>query len=227
MGTWNTKITGNDTTLDVYSYFFELYNEGAVPANVSEQVKENFQEFFEDCDDRINSLFGLALAQWETKCLEKEVLETVKGIIENREDLQLWSDLGADEKIIKKREKELQKFLNQISIERPKAKRRVRPKLEFTFNELINEIALDNKKVFVMNEEFTNQKYIHTGGIMSWMSGGGAGIIYFEGQGKHVSAKWINNQTLEITHEKGLVFTKKEERSFFCGDEVIIKYKEE
>lgn len=227
MGTWNTKITGNDTTLDVYSNFFEIYNEGANPTNVSEQIKEDFQEYFEDSDDRNNSLFGLALAQWETKCLEKEVFETVRSIIENGEDLQVWSDLGADEMTIKKREKELQKFLTQISIERPKAKRRVRPKFEFTVNELINEIAPDNKKVFGMNEEFTNQKYIHTGGIMSWMSGGGAGIVYFEGHGKRISAKWLDNQTLEITHEKGMVFTKKEERSFFCGDEVIINYKEE
>ena len=227
MGTWNTKITGNDTTLDVYSNFLDLYNEGANPVNVSEQIKEDFQEYFNDSDDRNNSLFGLALAQWETKCLEKEVFDSVKSIIENGTDLQLWSDLGADEKTIRKREKELQKFLTQISIERPKAKRRVRPKFEFTVNELINEIAPDNKKVFGMNEEFTNQKYIHTGGIMSWMSGGGSGIVYFEGQGKRISAKWIDSQTLEITHEKGLIFTKKEERSFFCGDEVIIKYKEE
>lgn len=227
MGTWNTKIKGNDTTLDIYSNFFDLYNEGANPVDVSEKIKEDFQDYFNDSDDRNNSFFGLALAQWETKCLEKNIFKTVKDIIEKGSDIKLWLDLGADEKTVKKREKELQKFLTQISTERPKAKRRVRPEFEFTANELINEVAPDKKKVFGMNEEFTNQKYIHTGGIMSWFSGGGAGIAYFEGQGKRISAKWLDSQTLEITHEKGLVFTKKEERSFFCGDEVIIKYKEE
>jgi len=227
MGTWNTKITGNDTTSDIYSNFFDLYNEGANPVDVSEKIKIDFQDYFNDSDDKNNSFFGLALAQWETKCLENNVLNTVKNIIEKGADIKLWLDLGADEKAIKKREKELQKFLTQISTERPKAKRRVRPKFEFTINELINEVAPDKKKIFEMNEEFSNQKYIHTGCIMSWLSGGGSGIAYFEGQGKQISAKWIDNQTLEITHEKGLVFTKKEEQSFFNGDEVIIRYKED
>lgn len=227
MGTWNTKITGNDTTLDIYSNFFDLYNDGANPIHVSEQIKEHFQEYFEDSDDRINSFFGLALAQWETKCLEKEIFDTVRGIIENGEDLRLWSDLGAEEKTIRKREKELQKFMAQITVERPKAKRRVRPKFEFSVNELIKEVAPDNKKLFGLNEEFVNQKYTQTSGLMEWFPGEGAGIVYFEGQGKRISAKWLDNQTLEITNEKGMVFTKKEERSFFCGDEIIINYKEE
>ncbi|MCP4520283.1 MAG: hypothetical protein GY827_01075, partial [Cytophagales bacterium] len=155
------------------------------------------------------------------------ILNNNQSIIENGEDLQVWTDLGADEKTIKKREKELHKFLTQISVERPKAKRRVRPKFKFTVNELIKEVAPDNKKLFGMNEEFVNHEYKHTGGLMEWSSGGGAGIVYFEGQGKRISAKWLDSQTLEITHEKGLVFTKKEESSYFCGDEVIIKYVEE
>ena len=227
MGTWNTKIKGNDTTLDVYSNFFDLYNKGSNPVNVSEQIKKDFHEYFADSDDGNNSLFGLALAQWETKCLEKEVFENVKDIIENGADLQLWSDLGADEKMIKKREKELQKFLIQISFERSKPKRRVRPKFEFSLNELIKAVAPDNKKVFGLNEEIVNQEYKLTGGIMEWFSGGGAGIVYFEGQGKRISAKWLDSQTLEITHEKGINFSKKEVCSYFRGDEVIIKYKEE
>ncbi len=226
MGSWNTTIKGNDTTLDIYSNFFELYNKGAHPVDVSQQIKEDFQDYFEDSEDRNNALFGLALAQWETKCLESEVFETVKAIIENGSDIKLWIDLGADEKMLKKREKELLKFLTQISVERPKPKRRVRPKFEFSVNQLVHEAAPDHKKLFELNEEFTNQKYIHTGGIMSWHSGGGAGIVYFQGQGKKISAQWLDSQTLEITHEKGIAFTKKEERSTFYGDEVVIKYKE-
>ena len=224
MGTWSTKITGNDTTLDIYSNFFDLYNNGADPTDVSQQIKADFQADFEDSDDRNNSFFGLALAQWETKCLEKEIFETVKQIIENEADLRVWGDLGADEKTIKKRKKELQKFLNQISVERPKAKRRVRPKFEFSATELIKEVAPDNKKQFSLSEEIVNKQYTQTGGLLEWFSGGGAGIVYFEGQEKRISARWLDSQTLEIIHEKDMVFTKKEGRSYFCGDEVTIKY---
>lgn len=82
MGTWNTKIKGNDTTLDIYTNFFDLYNEGENSINVSKQIKTDFQDYFQDSDDRNNSFFGLDLAQWETKSLEKEVFKTVKEIIE-------------------------------------------------------------------------------------------------------------------------------------------------
>jgi transcription elongation factor Elf1 len=64
MGTWNTKITGNDTALDIYSNFFDLYNEGANPTDVTKRIKKDFQDYFNDSEDRINSFLGLALAQW-------------------------------------------------------------------------------------------------------------------------------------------------------------------
>ncbi len=62
---------------------------------------------------------------------------------------------------------------------------------------------------------------------MEWNSGGGAGILYFNGEGKKVSAKWIDNNNLEIIHEPNLNFVKKESESFFRGNEVKIEYKTE
>lgn len=146
MGTWNTRIIGNDTTLDIYSNFFDLYNEGANPDEVSERIKEDFQDYLQDSDDKNNSLFGLTLAQWETKCLKENIFKTIKEIIENGPVLKLWIDLGTDEKTIKKREKEFRKFLTQISIERPKPKRHVSPKFEFSVNKLIKAVELQRKK---------------------------------------------------------------------------------
>lgn len=226
MGTWNTTIKGNDTTLDIYQNFFDRYNEGEDQIQVSKSIQNDFKEYFQDSDDRNNSLFGLALAQWETKCLEQKIFKEVKEIIETNGDLKLWKELGADEKTIKRRKKVLDKFLNQISIERSKPKRRVKPKFEFSMKELVRVVAPDNKKEFAINEEFTNQKYIHTSSMMKWYSGGGAGIMYYVGEGKEVSAKWINSQTLEITHEANTKFQKKDESSYFFGDEVQIIYKE-
>lgn len=38
MGTWNTKIDGNDSFQDIYQNFFEAYNQGKVPADISKQI---------------------------------------------------------------------------------------------------------------------------------------------------------------------------------------------
>ena len=227
MGVWNTEIKGNDTTLDIYSNFFEKYNNGGNQVWVSNEIKTEFADYFSDSDDRNNSLFGLALAQWETKSLESEIFKQVKEIIDNGTDLELWKELGADEKTIQERKTELDNFLKLISTEKPKAKRRVRLKFDFTTNELVRISTADGTKEFRVNEEFTNGKYIHTSGIMEWNSGGGAGIMYFNGEGKKVSAKWIDNNNLEIIHEPNLNFVKKETESFFRGNEVKIEYKTE
>lgn len=117
--------------------------------------------------------------------------------------------------------------MNQISVARPKPKRRVSPKFEFTLNELITEVAPDKNKVFSLNEEIVNQKYTKISGIMEWLSGDGGGITYFEGQEKQIFANWLDNQTLEIRHEKGLFFTKRDEECSFRGDKVTIKYIED
>lgn len=225
MGVWNTEIKGNDTTLDIYSNFFDKYNNGENQVFSSNEVKEEFSDYFADYEDKNNSFFGLALAQWETKSLEPEIYKTVKEIIDNGTDLELWKELGADKKTLNDRKTELEKFLKLITTEKPKAKRRVRPKFEFTMNELVEIKSPDNSKVFRVNEEFTNGNYIHTSGILEWNSGGGAGIMYFTEKGKYISAKWIDNQNLKLIHEPNLTFDKKEKESFFQGDKVIIEYK--
>lgn len=106
MGVWSTEIKGNDTTLDIYSNFFDKYNNGGNQVWVSNEIKTEFADYFADSDDRNNSLFGLALAQWETKSLEPEILEQVKEIIDSGTDLELWKELGADEKTIQERKTE-------------------------------------------------------------------------------------------------------------------------
>ncbi|NTS40368.1 hypothetical protein HRG84_05575 [Flavisolibacter sp. BT320] len=227
MGAWNTKIKGNDTFQDIYQQFFDLYNEGHNPAHVSKQIQKDFAEMFDDYDDRNNSLFGLALAQWETKSLDAYIFKQVKEIIESGNDLKVWKGLGADEKSILKRKKELEKFLTQLSTERDRPKRRVRPKFEFEMINLVSAVAPDNQKNFHVNEEYTNNIYVHTSGIMMWNSGGGGSVLYFSGQGKNIRAKWLDSKTLEVTHDKDIVFTMKQESARYYNDEVAVIYKSE
>jgi hypothetical protein len=74
--------------------------------------------------------FALALAQWETKSLDPKVLSKIEDIISSGADLKVWLDLGASEQDIKKRKIALDKFLEKIKSDRPKAKPRKREKLK-------------------------------------------------------------------------------------------------
>jgi hypothetical protein len=224
MGTWNNKINGNDTFQEIYQNFFDLYNQGQNPLEISKQIQDECAEMFEDYAERNNSLFGLGFAQWETKSLTPTIYKQVKQIIETDNDLEVLKGLGADEKTLKQRKIILDKFLTQISTDREKPKRRVRPKFDFEMINLIDAVAPDNLKKFGVNEEYTNKQYVHTSGLMMWGQGGGS-VIYFSGQGKNISAKWLDYKTLEITHDKDIIFTLKEDRTYFCGDDIKIVYK--
>lgn len=224
MGTWNNKIDGNDTFQDIYQNFFDLYNQGQNPVEISKQIQDECAEMFEDYDDRNNSFFGLALAQWETKSLDPTVYKQVKEIIETGNDLEVWKGLGADDKTLKQRKATLDKFLTQISKDREKPKRRIKPKFEFELINLVDAVAPDNLKKFGVNEEYTNKQYVHTSGLLMWSQGGGS-VLYFTGQGKSISASWLDNKTLEVTHDKDIVFEKQDDRAYFSGDDIKIIYK--
>lgn len=124
MGSWGTGISSNDTFVDVYGEFFDLYNDGREVSEISEKLIKENQELVDDVDDRNNFWFALAKAQWECKQLDKNLFEKIKNIIESGSDLEVWRNLEADEKDIKKRKIVLEKFLAKLQTEKPKAKSR-------------------------------------------------------------------------------------------------------
>ena len=67
MGAWNTSLKGNDTFVDIYSAFFDRYNQGEEPIVASHGLLIEFRDTFREEDDKHQALFGLALAYWETK----------------------------------------------------------------------------------------------------------------------------------------------------------------
>jgi hypothetical protein len=225
MGTWDTSIESNDTYLDIYSAFMERYNSGDDPRQITQDILSEYSDYFNDTDDKNNALLGLSKAQWETKSLDKKTLDEVEEIIRSENDLRLWRDLGATDDIIKKRKDRLDKFLKTISTEKEKPKRRIRKKFELEKKELVKLRSPDGKKTLDIGEEFGDKKYIHTSGLLMWDNGGGS-VLYFNQPNQDISAKWIDNATLEITHDRNIVFSKRDERAFFMGDEVIIQYKE-
>ncbi len=225
MGTWNTSINGNDTFLDVYEAFFELYNQGYEPVDITKLVLKEYEELFNDNDDKNNALFGLALAQWETKVLDPEIFNQIKDIVQNSKDIAVWRNIGADEKTLKLRKGVLQKFLIRISTEREQPKRRIKPKFESSSIELVKIVAPDRKKTFEANEFYHNGVYEQTGSAISWSTGGGS-LFYFTAQGKSITAQWLDSHTLEVTHDSDIVFTKKDDAANYIEDEVKVIYKQ-
>jgi hypothetical protein len=221
MGAWNIKLSSNDTFKDIYQRFFDLYNQGGNPADISKQIQEEFAEMFTDQDDRSSSLFALALAQWETKSLDSHIFKQVREIIKARDHFEVGKALN--DKTIEKQKKELNKFLSQISTERKKPKYRIRPKFEYNANHLLTLPAPDAQKTFEIIESYVNGEYKDTSSAITW-AGGGSSVFYFYAKGKFVTARWIDSHTLEIRHDKTIEFTKKEENFYFCGDQGIIKY---
>lgn len=124
MGAWGIAISSNDTYADIYGEFFDLYNDGLDVAEISKKLIAANQETINDKDDCNNFWFALAKAQWECKQLDNEIFDRVKRVIETGADLELWRQLDADEKDIKKRRKVLEKFLLDLQTEKAKAKAR-------------------------------------------------------------------------------------------------------
>ena len=124
MGSWGTAISSNDTYADIYREFFDLYNDGLDVAEISNKLIADNQETINDTEDSNNFWFALAKAQWECKQLDKDIFDRVKKIIETGADLEVWRQLDANEKEIKKRKEVLDKFLTDLQTERPKAKSR-------------------------------------------------------------------------------------------------------
>lgn len=130
MGTWGTAIKDNNAFADIYSEFFDLYNKGAQPDTISKKVVEDNWEILEIEEEKNSLWFAIVLAQWETKSLDPKVLSTVEDIILSGADLKIWLDLGASEQDIKKRKIALDKFLEKIESDKPKAKPRKRAKVK-------------------------------------------------------------------------------------------------
>ena len=129
MGTWGTAISSNDIYADIYNSFFEMYNDGLEVDEISNKLISENQELIKDPSDSDDFWFAIAKAQWECKALNQKVLNQVKKSIENGSNLQIWKDKDASSTDLKKRETNLNKFLEKIQIKKSKAKPRKNKKI--------------------------------------------------------------------------------------------------
>ncbi|MGH1363677.1 MAG: hypothetical protein ACRBF0_08980 [Calditrichia bacterium] len=124
MGSWGPAISSNDIYKDIYDDFMDLYDEGLESAEISKKVIKKNSELINSHEDKNNFWFALAMAQWQCKALEPDLYQRVKQIVKTGEDIRLWKDLGAESKALQKREKALNSFLEKLSTEKEKARKR-------------------------------------------------------------------------------------------------------
>ena len=137
MGTWGTIIKKSDAFADIYSEFFELHNEGGQPEIISKKIVDDNWEILELKEEKDSLWFALALAQWEAKSLDPKVSSTLQDINTSGTELKIWFNLGASQQDSKKRKIMLDKFLEKIESDRPKAKPRKREREKYRFLQVI------------------------------------------------------------------------------------------
>src|SRR6186713_1973971 len=115
MGTWGTGLSSNDTFEDIYSEFFEMYNNGLEVPEITKNILSDNIELQSDYEDKNSFWFALAKAQWECGTLDQAVYEKVKSIIKNGDNLKLWVELNGTSNDVNKRKKVLEDFLEKIS----------------------------------------------------------------------------------------------------------------
>ena len=117
MGSWGYKLEESDTFADVYDAFFDEYNNGATPEAATDVVRSELADYFRDSDDQFDAHFALALAQWETRTLEPELLNRIEQTIESGAALKNWEDRDADGDTLRQRSSALSAFLEKRSPE--------------------------------------------------------------------------------------------------------------
>ena len=65
MGAWGTSISSNDTYADIYSEFFDMYNDGLTVEEISKKLINDNKDIINGPDDANNFWFALAKAQCE------------------------------------------------------------------------------------------------------------------------------------------------------------------
>ena len=131
MGVWGVGLTQNDEYCEVYDSFMEKYNTGeSVEAITTEILNEYLSEF--DADDGIlhDVYFALAKCQWMCGALSESILNTVKDIIQNGKNLEFLKELEADDRFLRDRKKNLDKFLTSLETPRNNPRKRKLPPKE-------------------------------------------------------------------------------------------------
>ena len=160
MGCWGMGITQSDEYCDVYDRFMEDYDEGKPVADITKDILDEYLEEFEADDGVLHDVyFALGKAEWMCGGVSSEIFERLYEIIESRKNIEFLRELDATEKDLKLREKNLQKYIANLSIPREKIRKRKTPPENYTPQPNPDPIPLPPMKIGELFAYHNNGKY--------------------------------------------------------------------
>lgn len=119
MGNWGTGIKQSDEFGEVYDLFFDRYVGDAEPRQLAKKIWAEYSEELQGTDAFCSALYTVryALAQclWECGVRDDTLWTEIKNIIDSDKDLEAWKELGADDRLLKSRRKNLYAFWDKIN----------------------------------------------------------------------------------------------------------------
>ena len=120
MGSWGVGVEQDDYFLDVYGAIEQAMREGSSLAEACSRAVEANRAQIEDDDEGPVFWQAVAKAQWTYGQLQPDVLERVRGDVEAERGMERWVEAG--EKTVRARKAALIRFLDKVSVPRPKPK---------------------------------------------------------------------------------------------------------
>lgn len=111
MGTWGTGLFQNDLAAEVYSKFFEAYDQKTEPLTIKAELLGEYPEALTELEGNTSFWLALAAAQWECGLEDADVLSVVRRIVPEGIDLENWD---FDEADCRKRSQVLTRFLAKL-----------------------------------------------------------------------------------------------------------------
>ena len=126
MGTWGTKLTNDDFTLDIISEFLDLFDNGEDPKDIRIKLETSYADSIKDEDEGHLFWLALAKAQWDIGLLDKDILDKVEDIVNSDIDTKKWIELDGENPEKRRRlVKEFAKEINTPRIKPRKLKRKI------------------------------------------------------------------------------------------------------
>lgn len=131
MGVWGAGVTQSDEYCEVYDLFMEKYDAGESVETITDEILNSYLSQF-DADDGVlhDVYFALAKCQWMCGVLSDVIMSTVKDIIQNGKNLKFFKELDADDRLLRDRKKNLDKFLSSLETPRKAPRKRKAPPQE-------------------------------------------------------------------------------------------------
>ena len=123
MGTWGISLSSSDTFSDIYSSFYDLYNEKKDIEATMLKLRQEYKEIIEEEDESNEFYFAVAKAQWECGLLQDNYLNKIKEIIDSKSEIKRWISLEGDPKDAEKRQTKIIELYEKIRIQNIKPRK--------------------------------------------------------------------------------------------------------